>query len=104
MRLADAAGGLRAFRANPPYGCPFAAKSKIECFAPGGRGGRDHAVVGLRQRRAGVAEAVDDRIAAVAAEILERDLDAGRRLPALVFGKVEHALDPHDEVTIEAGR
>src|SRR5262249_57765285 len=98
MRLADAAGGLRAFRANPPYGCPIAAKSKIECFAPGGRGGRDHAVVGLRQRRAGIAEAVDDRIAAGAAENFLGGLYAGRRPPALLFGAVWHALEPPAEV------
>src|SRR5207244_1434947 len=35
--------------------------------------------VGLRQRGAGIAEAIDDRIATVAAEVLERDLDARRR-------------------------
>src|SRR5215813_6424752 len=62
----------------------------------------DQGAVGLGQRLPGVAEAVDDRIAAVATEILERDLDAGRRLPALVLGEVEHAGDLHDGLPVEA--
>src|SRR5262245_44702225 len=37
----------------------------------------DERAVRLRQRRTRITEAVDDRIAPVAAEILERDLDAG---------------------------
>jgi hypothetical protein len=52
------------------------------------------AFVGLGQRFAGFAKAVGDGIAAVAAEILLRHLDAGRRLPPLVFGDVEQAIDP----------
>src|SRR5215475_4483058 len=61
-------------------------------------------VVGLGQRRARVAEAVDDGVAAVAAEVLQRYLDAGRRLPALVLGEIEHALDLHDRLAVEAVR
>src|SRR5215472_16821546 len=60
--------------------------------------------VRLPQRRTGIAEAVDDRVAAVAAEILQRHLDAGRRLPALVLGKMQHALDLHDCLAVEAFR
>ena len=50
----------------------------------------------------GVAEAVDDRIAAVAAEILRADLDARRRLAALVFGEIEQALDPAHRLRVVA--
>src|SRR5262245_43343810 len=59
-------------------------------------------LVGLGQGRAGIAEAVDDGIAAVAAEILQRHLDAGRRLPALILGDIEHALDLHDRLAVKA--
>src|SRR5215467_14451313 len=52
---------------------------EIECFALGRRLVRQECAVGLGQRRAGIAEAVHDRIAAVAAEILERHLDPRRR-------------------------
>jgi len=45
------------------------------------------------QRLSGIAKLVDDRIAAVAAEILPRDLHAGRGLSALVFSDVEQARD-----------
>src|SRR5262249_12509209 len=58
--------------------------------------------IGLRERRAGIAEAVDDGVAAVAAEVLQRHLDAGRRLPALILGEIEHALDLHDRLALEA--
>ncbi len=40
-----------------------------------------------------LAEFVGDGIAAVAAEILGGDLHARRRLPALILGEIEHALD-----------
>ena len=72
----------------------------MSCFSPrtlraDARPARAHQLlVGLGQRLAGVAEAVGDRIAAVAAEIPRRDLHARRRLPALVFGEVEQPLDP----------
>src|SRR6185436_12138347 len=58
--------------------------------------------IGRRQRLAGIAEAVHDRIAPVAAKILQRHLDAGRRLPALVFGEVEHAFDLRHGFAVEA--
>ncbi len=54
---------------------------------------RDGGVRDLR-REAGVAEAVDDRIAPVAAEILRADLDPRRRLAALVLGEIEELFDP----------
>src|SRR5499433_3358413 len=76
-------------------------RSEIVRFALRGRVLHQR-VVGLGQRRAGIAEAVDDGVAAVAAEILERHLDAGRRLPALILGEIEHALDLHDRLAVEA--
>src|SRR3974390_1366035 len=60
----------------------------LRCFA------RDQRNIGRRQRCARVAEAVGDWITAVAAEILQRYLHAGRRLTSLVFGDVEHTLHP----------
>src|SRR5204862_3285209 len=42
---------------------------------------------------AAIPKAIDDRIAPVAAEIAPGDLDAGRRLAALVLGHIEHVLD-----------
>ena len=42
--------------------------------------------VGRGQRRTGITEPINDRIAAVAPEIAQRHFYAGRRLPALVFG------------------
>src|SRR5438128_323635 len=81
-----------------------AAGSIVERLALGRRlAVLEQRAVGLRQRRAGIAEAVDDRIAAVAAEIPQRHLDAGRRLPALVLGEVEHARDLHHGLALEAG-
>src|SRR5262249_25482013 len=77
--------------------------SQIVGFALQDRVFRDLAV-GLRQRRAGIAEAVDNRVAAVAPEILQRHLDPGRRLPALVLGKMQHALDLPDCLAVEAFR
>ncbi len=40
-----------------------------------------------------VTEAIGDRVAAVTAEILDRDLYPRRRLAALVFGDIEKMLD-----------
>ena len=57
---------------------------------------------GCGQRLAGIAKFIGDRIAAVAPEIPARHLDAGRGLPALVFGDVEQTIDPRHHVTIEA--
>src|SRR5262249_31432092 len=74
--------------------------SQIVGFALQDRVFRELAV-GLRQRRAGIAEAVDDGVSAVAAEILQRHLDPRRRLPALVFGKMQYALDLHDRLAVE---
>ena len=62
----------------------------------------DERYIGLRDGCAGIAEAIDDRITAVAAEIAERYLHAGRGLPALVFGEIEHALDPQHGIAIDA--
>src|SRR5215813_12880732 len=76
-------------------------RSEIVRFALRGRVLHQR-VVGLGQRRAVIAEAVDDGIAAVAPEILQRHLDAWRRLPALVLGEIEHALDVHDRLAVEA--
>ena len=51
---------------------------------------------GTLRWRAAVAEAIDDRIAPVAAKILPRHLYARRRLAALVFGEKQQPLDfPH---------
>src|ERR1700680_1022844 len=66
--------------------------SHVVGFAPLRHGSRSQ--VGLRQWRAGIAEAIDDGITSVAAEVLQRDLHPGRRLPALVFGKLEDAAYP----------
>src|SRR5688500_1332146 len=49
--------------------------------------------IGPERRAALVAEAVDDRVAAIAPEILPCHLDARRCLTALVFGEVEQPLD-----------
>src|SRR6266487_6132122 len=78
--------------------CP---RSEIEGFALG-RNVLHQRAVGLGQRCAGIAEAVDNGVAAVAAEIPQRHLDAGGRLPALVLGEMQHALDLHDRFAIEA--
>ena len=75
---------------------------EIERFGLARRAGLEQRAVRLRHRRAGVAEAVDDRITAVAAEILQRHLDAGRRLPALVFGEIEQPPDLEHDVAVEA--
>ena len=84
--------GIGTRKAGSPLSRDDGFESKVERFAfrPCERA---HRFVGLRQRRAGIAEAVDDRIAPVAAEILQRHLHARRRLPALVFGEIEHAVD-----------
>src|SRR5580704_17436040 len=71
----------------PDHGAPL----QIERLAVRRGAGGEQREVGLRQRRAGIAETVGDRIAAIAAEILERYLDAGRGLPALVFGEIDEA-------------
>src|SRR5262249_58503448 len=54
--------------------------------------------VGLGQRRAGIAEAVDDGIAAVATAILQRHPHPARPLPALVLRENEPALHRHDRL------
>ena len=50
--------------------------------------------VRLLRFEAGVAEAVHNGVAAVAAEILRSHFDARRRLSALAFRRIKHALDP----------
>src|SRR5688500_8915527 len=55
-----------------------------------------------RETRLAFAEPVRDRIAPIAAEAAARDLDARRRLPALVLGGVEQTLDAGDGLTREA--
>src|SRR4029450_11150513 len=77
--------------------CP---RSEIEGFALGRRI-LHQAAVGLGQWRAGIAEAVDDGVAAGAAEISQGHLGAGGRLPPLVLGKMQHALDLYDGLAIE---
>ena len=67
-------------------------------------GARHQVLVGLRQRLAVVAKTVGDGIAAVAAKVLFGHLDAGRGLPALVFGDVEQAVDPRHHVGGETVR
>ena len=52
-------------------------------------------------RRAGIAEGVGDRIAPVAAEILQRDLHARCGLAPFVFGKVQHTVDLHHGFLVE---
>ena len=49
-----------------------------------------------------LAELIDDRIAAIAAEIPGRNLHAGRGLAALVLGEIEHALDLADRRLVVA--
>src|SRR6516165_5577297 len=78
-------------------------RSEIVRFALRGRVLHQR-VVGLRQRRSGIAEAVDDGVAAVTTEVLQRHLDPGRRLPALILGEIEHALDLHDRLAVETIR
>ena len=75
--------------------CSRSTAHQSKRFASSPAAGRPATSVRRRQRRAGIAEAVGDRIAAVAAEVLQRHLHARRRLPALVFGDVEQALDLH---------
>src|SRR5712671_3373118 len=75
---------------------------KVESFGLARRAGLEQGAVRFRQWRAAVAEAIDDRIAAVAAEIPQRHLDAGRRLPPLVFGEIEQAPDLEHDVAVEA--
>src|SRR3954452_7582251 len=77
--------------------------SEIEGFALG-LVKRADGFVRLRQRGPGIAEFVHDRIAAVAAEIAQRDLDAWRGLAPLVFGQVEHAVDAQHQIAIKARR
>src|SRR2546426_10272120 len=77
--------------------CP---RSEIEGFALG-RNVLHQRAVGLGQRCAGIAEAVDDGVAAVAAEIPQRHLDAGGRLPALLLGKVQPAARPRGALAVE---
>src|SRR5262249_6445682 len=55
----------------------------------------------LRWRRSGIAESIDDGIAAIAAKVLERHLDTRGRLAALVLGDVQQTLDTHHGIAIE---
>src|SRR5262249_44521879 len=64
---------------------------------------RQQRTIGLPPRVSRIAEAVGDRIAAVAAEVLQRHLHPRRGLAALVFGEVEHALDLHHGIAIKPG-
>src|SRR5437867_2053142 len=75
----------------------------LERVRRGAAGARDQLLVGRGKRLAIVAEAVGDGIAAVAAKVLFRHLDARRRLPALVFGNVELPVDPRHHFGREAG-
>src|SRR6516165_4933234 len=59
---------------------------EIERVAVAGSALRQERGIRLRQRCACIAEAIGDRVAAVAAEILERHLDPGSGLAALVLG------------------
>src|SRR5262245_59956021 len=79
---------------------PLCPRSEIEGFALRRRI-LHQSTVGRGQWRTGIAEAVDDGVAAVAAEIPQRHLDAGGRLPALVLGKIQHALDLHNGPAIK---
>src|SRR3954465_1454420 len=78
-------------------------RSEIVCIALR-RDVPQQRTIGRRQRLAGIAEAVHDRITPGAAENLYRPLDAGRRLPALVFGEVEHAFDLRHGLAVKAIR
>src|SRR5690606_3160596 len=53
-------------------------------------------------RLAGIAEPVGDRIAAVAAEVAGGHLDAGSRLAAFVFGRVQKLLHAFDRRPVVA--
>src|SRR5947207_13404698 len=61
---------------------------KIHHLVPRRHRPGDERIVRLRRRRSGIAKLVDDRIAAVAAETLQRHLHAWRRRAALVFGGI----------------
>src|SRR5436309_14834122 len=58
-------------------------------------------IAGARGDLSLTAPAVGDRRAAVAAERLRPQLDAGRRLPALVLGAVDHPDRALDDVLVE---
>ena len=57
-----------------------------------------------RAIRRPLAEPVRDRVAAIAPEAAAADLHAGRRLPAFVFGGVQHLLDAHHDRARRNGR
>src|SRR5579871_696275 len=75
------------------------ASSKI-----GGAGTRGALGVRPLRRRfsTAVVKATGDRVAAVAAEVLQRHLDAGSRLPTFVFRETEHTLDLRHRLAIKA--
>src|SRR2546421_3626827 len=70
--------------------CP---RSEIEGFALG-RNVLHQRAVGLGQRCAGIAEAVDDGVAAGLGGIPQRDLRRGGPFPGAVLRKVQHAAGP----------
>ena len=69
----------------------------------GAEGVVHRAALGLGKHGPGIAKAVGDRIAPVAAEILQCHFDTRGRLPALVFGEVDHTVDPQDGFSIKPG-
>src|SRR5690242_12351529 len=58
-------------------------------------------LVRLGQGRPGIAKSIDDGIAAVAAEILQRHLHSRGGLPTFVLSEVQHALNPLYRFTVE---
>src|ERR1700732_2646553 len=67
----------------------------LERFRRSAACARHQFLVGFGQRLAEIAKPVGDRVTAVAAEIPACYFNARGRLPPLVFGDVEQAMDPH---------
>src|SRR5258708_26868438 len=57
--------------------------------------------VGAEPNVSGVAKAIGNRVAPVTTKILFRHLDAGRRLPPLVFGQGKQMFDPAHQRDLE---
>src|SRR5581483_6765060 len=76
---------------------------EVERFVPAGSGGLKQRLVRLGQWRARIAEAVNDRVAAVAPEVLQRHLHPRAGLAPLVLGDMQQALDPHHGIAIKTG-
>src|SRR5262245_57846510 len=81
-------------KSRPPRFCAniqfrSAVRMLPACSRPVGLGAKRTVTLMLKL----LAEFVGDGIAPIAAEIFGGDLHPGRRLPTLVLGEIEHALD-----------